>query len=123
MTRTLFWSATGAFWLALAAFWLGSLSQPATEPNPASAAERRIASSEIARHASADDCWMAIRGGVYDVSAYIPEHPTRPDIVTAWCGKDATEAYDTKNRGRPHSPYADERLAKHRIGTLDAMAK
>jgi hypothetical protein len=35
-----------------------------------------------------------------------------------WCGKEATEAYNTK-QGRLHSPYADELLAKYRIGTLD----
>ena len=66
---------------------------------------------------------MAIRGAVYDFGAYVPEHPTRPDIITAWCGKEATEAYNTKTKGRPHSPYADELLAKYRIGTLAAAAK
>ena len=61
---------------------------------------------------------MAIRGSVYDLSAYLPEHPSRPELVLTWCGKEATEAYNTKNKGRPHSPYADELLKKYRIGKL-----
>ena len=59
---------------------------------------------------------MAIRGGVYDLSAYLPEHPSRPELVLPWCGKEATEAYNTKTKGRPHSPYSDELLNKYRIG-------
>lgn len=61
---------------------------------------------------------MAIRGAVYDLSTYLPEHPSRPDIVLPWCGKEASEAYNTKMKGRPHSPYADELLAKYRIGSF-----
>ena len=91
--------------------------------NPVTAAEPRIALNQIVRHASAVDCWMAIRGAVYDLSAYIAEHPTRPDIITVWCGKEATDAYNTKTRGRAHSPHADELLAKHRIGALDTAAQ
>jgi hypothetical protein len=60
---------------------------------------------------------------VYDFGVYIPEHRTRPDVITAWCGKEATEAYNTKTKGRPHSLYADALLAKYRIGALDAATK
>ena len=63
---------------------------------------------------------MAIRGGVYDLSAYLPEHPSRPVLIEPWCGKEATEAYNTKTKGRPHAPFADELLAKNKIGKLAA---
>jgi cytochrome b involved in lipid metabolism len=61
---------------------------------------------------------VAIDLAVYDVSRYLPEHPSRSGIVEPWCGKEATEAYQTKMKGRPHSPEADELLARYRIGTL-----
>ncbi len=61
---------------------------------------------------------MAIRGQVHDLGAYLPEHPSRPDIVLPWCGKEATEAYETKTRGRRHSAAADAMLASYRIGIL-----
>lgn len=123
MTRVVYWSTTMTFWVIVAGFWVGSLWLPPGGQNVATAAERRIALKEIAQHAKSADCWMAIRGGVYDFSAYVPQHPAPPEIITVWCGKEATAAYNTKTKGRPHSPYADELLAKYRIGTLDAAAK
>ncbi len=116
--RRVYLATTLMFWLLVSAFWAGSLWLPPAEESVAVAAEKVIARSELAKHALPDNCWMAIRGKVHDVSAYLPEHPSRPDLVLPWCGKEATEAYDTKTKGRPHSAYADELLATYRIGSL-----
>ncbi len=118
--RKLYLSTTVIFWLLVSAFWAASLWLPPAEESVAVAAEKVIARSELAKHASPDNCWMAIRGTVYDLSAYLPRHPSPPELVLPWCGKEATEAYDTKTKGRPHSAYADELLAKYRIGILAA---
>ncbi len=118
--RKLYLSTTVIFWLLVSAFWASSLWLPPAEESVAVAAEKVIARSELARHASSDNCWMAIRGTVYDLSAYLPRHPSPPEIVLPWCGKEATQAYDTKTKGRPHSAYADELLARYRIGILAA---
>ncbi len=62
---------------------------------------------------------MAIRGKVYDFTAYIARHPTRPEIITRWCGREATQAYDTKGSiGRSHSRRADARMAQYAVGVL-----
>ena len=74
--------------------------------------------AELARHASAQDCWMAIAGDVYALSGYIPRHPAPARVMTDWCGKDATDAFETKGRGRPHSPAARALLPAYRIGAL-----
>ena len=74
--------------------------------------------AEVARHAAPKDCWMAIHGKVYDFSAYIPQHPSAPEVMTRHCGKEATRAFDTKDRGRPHGDYAKGLLAKYEVGTL-----
>jgi len=116
--RRLYLSTTIIFWLLVSAFWASSLWLPPADESVAVAAEKVISRTELAKHALPDNCWMAIRGKVYDVSAYLPEHPSRPDLVLPWCGKEATEAYDTKTKGRPHSAYADELLATSRIGSL-----
>ncbi len=116
--RRVYLATTLIFWLLVSAFWAGSLWLPPADESVAVAAEKVIARTELAKHALPDNCWMAIRGKVYDVSAYLPEHPSRPDLVLPWCGKEATEAYDTKTKGRPHSAYADELLATYRIGSL-----
>ncbi len=116
--RRLYLSATVAFWLLVVVFWIGSLWLPHAEESAAIAADKIIVPTELAKHAAPGNCWMAIRGSVYDLSAYLPQHPSPPHVVTSWCGKEATEAYNTKTKGRPHSPYADELLAKYRIGML-----
>ena len=118
--RRLYLFTTLIFWLLVSAFWASSLWLPPAEEGVAVAAEKVIARSELAKHALPDNCWMAIRGTVYDLSAYLPRHPSPPELVLPWCGKEATEAYDTKTKGRPHSSYADELLAKYRIGILAA---
>ncbi len=118
--RRLYVLATALFWLLVAAFWAAGRWWPAADETGTALAERSFAPAELARHALPDDCWMAIRGQVYDVSAYLPEHPSRPGVVLPWCGKEATEAYETKNKGRPHSAQADELLARYRIGRLAA---
>ena len=118
--RRLYFTSTIAFWLLLAAYWAGSLYFPAPAANVAQAAEKSYTAADLARHATPADCWMAIRGSVYDFSPYLPEHPSRPGLLEPWCGKEATEAYNTKTKGRPHSPYADELLVRYRIGRFVA---
>lgn len=87
-------------------------------PPTAQTADKTYRLSDVARHAKPDDCWMVIEGQVYDFTAYVAQHPTPPAIITAWCGKEATQAYRTKNVGRPHSPYADSHLPGYRVGAL-----
>jgi cytochrome b involved in lipid metabolism len=125
--RTLFLAATGLFWAAIMAFAVAGTSTPkapapspsVTAPAAAKPSEKRYALAEVARHATEADCWMAIDGVVYNLTAYLPEHPSRPSVVLPWCGKEATEAYKTKTKGRPHSPAADQLLPSFRIGVLD----
>lgn len=85
---------------------------------PSVAQEVSFAADELARHSTKDDCWMAIEGKVYALSGYIPAHPAPEKIMTAWCGKDASEAFATKGRGRPHSPAARALLPDYLIGAL-----
>ncbi|MGQ9371323.1 cytochrome b5 domain-containing protein [Azospirillum sp. ST 5-10] len=123
MMRTLYVAATAAFWAAVAAFWAGAVWAPQAGQPAGGAADRVISATELARHARPDDCWMAIRGGVYDLTAYLPDHPSRPQIIEVWCGREATDAYDTKTRGRPHSGEADDLLTRYRIGTFAPEAR
>jgi len=119
--RKLFVSSTLVFWLAVGGFWIASLMTTApdagAEVKPA-AAVRVVTAAEVARHNSAADCWMILGTDVFDFSTYLPQHPSDPDVITPWCGKDASEAYLTKTKGRPHSPYADSLLPKYHIGVL-----
>lgn len=123
MMRRLFMIATLLFWLATGFFWWQGRTMPESSAEIAgnkapTAGEGLFSREEIARHATESDCWMSINQQVYDLSAYIPEHPTRPAVILAWCGQEASEAYRTKLRGRTHSAEADRLLENYRIGRV-----
>ncbi len=118
--RHLFILATLCFWIAVGAIGIVAHTAPVSDPvlPLPSASERLIDLAELARHATPNDCWMAIGGRVYDVTAYLPDHPSPPDLVLPWCGQESTEAYETKGKDRPHTSHADQLLEKYGIGRL-----
>lgn len=77
-----------------------------------------ITLDELAEHDGADSCWKAIHGRVYDITDYVPDHPTEEAVILEWCGKEATEGWDNKRPGVPHSPRAEGRLETYLIGRL-----
>lgn len=94
---------------------------PAAAPAPAPApavAEPRHRLTDVAKHADANSCWMAIDGVVYDLTDYLSQHPADPDVMLRHCGREASEAFRTKDADRPHSSYAQRLLARYRIGVL-----
>jgi cytochrome b involved in lipid metabolism len=74
---------------------------------------------EVARHATANDCWLAIHNKVYDVTTFTPRHPGR-DVILEGCGKDVTTLFETRpmGSGTPHSNKANGMLETYEIGTL-----
>lgn len=98
---------------AACAATIGVLARLVPPPAPAGG-DRAIPASELARHASEADCWLAVEGGVYDVTAYVPSHPAPRAALTDWCGREATGAF----AGKPHSAEARALLESLRIGSL-----
>ncbi len=79
---------------------------------------REITMEELARHDSAGSCWKAIDGRVYDVTEYIPRHPTPESVILRWCGREATEGWDGIGGGRGHSAAAAAMLRDFVVGRL-----
>ncbi|MDZ7784115.1 MAG: cytochrome b5-like heme/steroid binding domain-containing protein [Halioglobus sp.] len=115
MKQTAF-AAFVAFWSFVAS--LGALYALAGDPSPAGQDLPEVSMEQVAAHNTEDDCWMAIEGKVYDLSDYIPEHPTPASVLTPWCGKEATEGMRTKGYGRDHSPAAWGMLDEYLVGEL-----
>lgn len=63
---------------------------PTFEPTPASTC---ISATEVALHASRDDCWYILYNQVYDFTDYIDLHPGGARYVFQECGTDATSVY------------------------------
>ncbi|HAA45298.1 MAG: cytochrome b5 [Halomonas sp. 54_146] len=77
-----------------------------------------ITLAELAEHNGTESCWKAIDGRVYDITAYVPNHPTEESVILAWCGKEASEAWHNKRPGVAHSPRAVGMLENYLIGYL-----
>lgn len=135
--RTLVQVAFIAFWAALTTLLLLQMTAPedpvpppgstpsaavtAAATPPTEEGEPRYTLDEVARHDRREDCWMAIDGAVYDLSAYIDRHPGPETLLPPWCGRDASEGMHTKGLGRDHSARAWRALERYRIGTLDVV--
>ncbi|QTF94524.1 MAG: FMN-binding protein [Halomonas sp. BM-2019] len=77
-----------------------------------------ITLDELAEHDGAESCWKAIHGRVYDITDYVPDHPTDEEVILEWCGREATEGWDNKRPGVPHSARAEAMLEEYLIGRL-----
>ncbi|MCX8194525.1 MAG: hypothetical protein N3G22_00230 [Candidatus Micrarchaeota archaeon] len=45
-----------------------------------------ITPAQLSEHGSAEDCWVAYKGKVYDVTAYLSKHPGGAGTIAAFCG-------------------------------------
>jgi cytochrome b involved in lipid metabolism len=71
------------------------LNARATDMNGlAGAAPRAITRKELRKHRSRYDCWMALRGKVFNVTKYLSYHPGGPEELMSVAGKDATREFD-----------------------------
>lgn len=112
-------TATLAFWVLMIGMVVaGNVADQRPLQVAQAPAAKTYTLKELAQHAQPKDCWMAIGGVVYDFSGYIPQHPAAPEVMTRHCGKEATRAFETKDRDRPHSDYAKSLLAQYRVGVL-----
>lgn len=84
--------------------------QPASETVPLATVTPTTLSytlQDVALHATATDCWMAIEGKVYNVTEFINKHPGGEAIV-AGCGKDATTLFNERpSQGHDHGPHPE----------------
>eukprot|EP00894_Picocystis_sp_ML_P000577 jgi/Pico_ML_1/51094/g2182.t1 len=72
---------------------------------------------EVQKHNTEDDCWLVIGEKVYDVTAYLPEHPGGADIMLGSTGYDATDDFEDVG----HSTSAREEMEKFCIGKFKSL--
>ena len=54
---------------------------------------KKFTAKQVSAHTTPTDCWMTISGAVYDVSAFLDEHPGGDEVMLELAGQDATEAF------------------------------
>ncbi len=105
----------------------GGGSAPLTAQNVVSGAASAVAPAdaqpgltlaELAKHDSAQNCWLLIAGKIYDVTTFLPDHPGEARTILPTCGTDATQAFADRGGTGTHSNIAKTMLAAYYIGDL-----
>ena len=67
-----------------------------------------ISASDLQKHNTPDDCWVAIHGLVYDLTDFADEHPAGAESITDLAGKDGTEAFSSVHNQRILDEFDEE---------------
>ncbi len=80
------------------------------EPTPLPVETKGITATELATHNSRTDCWVAYKGTVYDVTAWLPRHPGGVTAISRYCGtaNEFTNAFNNKHGTRMEGRLANE---------------
>jgi len=70
---------------------------------------------DVAKHCTAESCWVSVRGKVYDVTKWLENHPGGKEILLLAAGRDITLAFDSYH---PFSTKAESVLKKYEIGEV-----
>jgi len=70
--------------------------------------------ADVAAHHTSTDCWVAISGNVYNLTAFIPTHPGGAAAIIGLCGTDGTAALSAA----PHGLSVVPTIASYMIGAL-----
>jgi len=71
-----------------------------TTTEPATPTTSGITRAELAQHNTARDCWVGYQGTVYDLTAWLREHPGGANAIAPYCGtvEEFTQAYQAQHR-------------------------
>ncbi|HDS46029.1 MAG TPA: hypothetical protein ENN68_08100 [Methanomicrobia archaeon] len=89
------------------------------EAPPDGGAETSFTLAEVARHSTAQDCWIVIHGQVYNATGMPCHGGSFGSTILQRCGTDVTAVWDEKpGTGIPHSENAQSLLEPFYIGVV-----
>ncbi len=86
-----------------------------TAINAAPNTTKPITLNAVKTHKSPTDCWTIVNRKVYNLTAWISQHPGGSSRIIAMCGKDASAAFNAQHAGQG-SPNTN--LAEYQIGIV-----
>ena len=82
---------------------------------------RIFALEDLDAHKSAQSCWVTYKGKVYDVTAFVADHPGGDDLILNNAGTNVENIMKDKD-SHDHSDSAYEMLEEYVIGRLGTEA-
>eukprot|EP00040_Diaphanoeca_grandis_P038706 m.257124 g.257124 ORF g.257124 m.257124 type:complete len:84 (+) comp35001_c0_seq1:27-278(+) len=75
--------------------------------------------AEVATNNTAQNCWIVVDGGVYNVTEFLEDHPGGKRILVKSSGKDASKEFYQMHKASVLTKYAEE----YKIGTVAGGSK
>jgi len=105
--------------LIVVALVIAFTSQPVVAPAPlvtgVATSTTAYTLSTVSQHKTAQSCWTAIQGNVYDVTAWIAQHPGGEGAILGLCGRDGTQDFMDQHGGQGKP---ERELGTYLIGPL-----
>jgi len=94
--------------------------QQSAVPNIPGQSNINLTIQEVSKHNSVSDCWMIVNSKIYMLTDFLNTHSGGSSAMIPYCGKDGTNAYDTKdkNPARSHQQGDLSILQNYYIGDL-----
>lgn len=67
-----------------------------------------VTAEEVKGHKTAKDCWIIIKGKVYDVTNFLDDHPGGKKAILIYAGKDATNEFEMLHKPSIIDKYGKE---------------
>jgi hypothetical protein len=95
--------------------WVKGAAVKASAKPSASAAAAGYTMEKVKANASATSCWTVIKGNVYNLTAWINQHPGGSSSIKSLCGVDGSSAFAAQHKGESKP---ESRLAGYLLGPL-----
>lgn len=92
-----------------------TVATPPVEPVQPVAVDNEFTLADVAKHSGEADCYSAIDGVVYNLTAWINKHPGGDRNILRICGIDGTQAYNSQHG---NSSRTANILAGFEVGVL-----
>ena len=79
---------------------------------------KKYKKEDVMQHVSPEDCWVIVKGSVYNVTKFLENHPGGPNLILAQGGSDITNLLNNGSVHQ-HSLSAYYLLEQYKIGYIE----